>query len=291
MTPAGVDRHPWVGTAADPTGYPTVVKPDMFVPDWRGFYWGAPAARNRVRERWTVDTHAYGDRDAHQILNVVRDQGMNDSPVIVYFHGGRWREGHPDYYDSLGEEWAKAGAVFISAGYRQAPRSSLGDAVDDAVAAVGWAVDHAGDLGGDPRRVWVTGHSSGAHLAAMVALTDWPGAGDLPVAGLICQSAPVDITQAGRTEAEAETMDPSRVIVRAPSRVLLAYGVPEEQRRGEAGNIYQWHAHRLAASLGAFSNGTKVVKLANANHLEVALAFGDPTSPLFRESVRMIFED
>lgn len=288
MTISRNDPHPWAGTSADPADYPTVAHPELFVPDWPAFYWSAPELRARLQRTRRVESHRFGDDDPHQVLNVVRDHDAHEAPVIVYFHGGRWREGHPDFYDALGDAWAGVGAVFVSAGYRLSPPHALEDAIDDAVAAVRWVADHASDIGGDAARLWVTGHSAGAHLAAMAAVTRWPGAGELPIAGLICQSAAIDIVDMGRPAGEAESMDPSRVLAHAPAEVLIAYGVPEAQRRGAPGDTFRRHGQALLTALTNAGLPARVLELPDTDHLQVALAFGDPASELFAESRRLI---
>lgn len=92
-------------------------------------------------------------------------------PVIVYYHGGGFVVGSVDIFDGLTRSLANAtGAIVISVDYRLAPRHPYPAAPSDAYAALLWAADNAGKLGGDRSRIVVAGDSAGADLAAVTAL-------------------------------------------------------------------------------------------------------------------------
>jgi acetyl esterase len=92
-------------------------------------------------------------------------------PVFVYLHGGGWVRGDLDTHDGLCRLLAEAAdCVVVSVDYRRAPEHRFPAAVHDAYAATAWAADHAGIVGGDPKRVAVGGDSAGGNLAAAVAL-------------------------------------------------------------------------------------------------------------------------
>ena len=87
-------------------------------------------------------------------------------PVIVWFHGGGLTGGHYATPKTLG----KSGNVVFSAGYRFATKVSVAEIIDDAAAAVAWALEHAEEYGGDLGQVFLAGHSAGAYLVSMLAL-------------------------------------------------------------------------------------------------------------------------
>lgn len=91
-------------------------------------------------------------------------------PLLVFFHGGGWVLGDLDSHDGLTRRLARdVGAVVVAVDYRLAPEHPFPAALDDALAAYGWAVAHAQELGADPTRVAVVGDSAGGNLAAVVA--------------------------------------------------------------------------------------------------------------------------
>ncbi|MFF1654166.1 alpha/beta hydrolase [Streptomyces sp. NPDC058255] len=92
-------------------------------------------------------------------------------PTVVFFHGGGWVIGGLDTHDPIARALCRdAGAVVVSVDYRLAPEARFPAAVDDAYAAVCWAAEHVGELGGDPGALVVAGDSAGGNLAAVAAL-------------------------------------------------------------------------------------------------------------------------
>jgi arylformamidase len=269
---------------ADPTACYTYQHPEDYHPDWKGFYEAALERRAAVRERLphAVDLK-YGPDLAH-IADVYRPaDGGTGRPVIVYFHGGRWREGHPAFYDHLAEPWAEAGAVFVSCGYRLAPAHSIDDAVDDAALAVRWAAGIAREHGGDPDRITVAGHSAGGHLTAMVTMTGRTDALERSagtVTGAVCMSAPVEV---------GGGLDPAAGITRAPRGVVVSYGDPEPNKKTEDGGFFARQGTLLAEALERFGADPVTVAMPDTDHIASCAAFGDPGSALFQAAHAVVF--
>jgi len=93
-------------------------------------------------------------------------------PIAVYFHGGGWTLfGGLDVCDWLPSRVAaELGAVVVAVDYRLAPQHPYPAAVDDCLAAVRWASEHADELGASPSRLAVFGDSAGGNLSAVIAL-------------------------------------------------------------------------------------------------------------------------
>ncbi|MDY6942480.1 MAG: alpha/beta hydrolase [Pseudomonadota bacterium] len=91
-------------------------------------------------------------------------------PVVVFFYGGRWKSGDRRLYDPLARSLAAAGIVVVVPDYRLYPEVRFPAFVQDGAAAVAWVMSHIHRFGGDPRRVYLMGHSAGAHIGSMLAL-------------------------------------------------------------------------------------------------------------------------
>lgn len=90
-------------------------------------------------------------------------------PVIMFFHGGRWTFGQKEQYAFVANTFAKEGYIVIVPDYSKYPDVRFPAFVEEAALAVSWAYDHSVDYGGNPKSLNVVGHSSGAHIGALVA--------------------------------------------------------------------------------------------------------------------------
>jgi acetyl esterase len=103
-------------------------------------------------------------------LRLYKPNSNRPLPLIMFFHGGGFMVGNLDTHDSLCRVLAaRTDAALLAVDYRLAPEHRFPAAPEDCLAATRWAIDHAEDLGVDPRRVAVVGESSGGTLSAVVA--------------------------------------------------------------------------------------------------------------------------
>lgn len=278
--------------AADPSAFYTCQNPDAFHADWQGYYSWATAQRSAVIATYPHDLAlAYGEHPS-QVMNVYRPDGAIDAHVVLYFHGGRWREGHPDFYDHLASPWVEAGAVFVSCGYRLAPEHDISSAVDDAAQALAWWTQNAGRFGADPHRITVSGHSAGGHLAAMVSLTDRaPDLGENgTVVGGVYMSAPLDlIDELPDDEPTAVRLSPARQVTRAPERTVISFGSPEPNHKALPAEFFAHQAQTLMHALDEAGIAYTAVSLGGLDHVGTARAFADPASALFSASRHVVF--
>ncbi|MBK5510093.1 alpha/beta hydrolase [Pseudomonas sp. TH15] len=113
---------------------------------------------------------AYGS-DARQKLDVyVPRHAVENAPVVVFFYGGSWNSGSRSDYSFVGEALASRGIVAVLADYRLYPQVRYPLFLEDSARAVAWTKTHIGEYAGNPQRVYLMGHSSGAYNVAMLAL-------------------------------------------------------------------------------------------------------------------------
>ncbi len=93
-------------------------------------------------------------------------------PVFVYFHGGGLETGDRQERLDFAHRMRAEGIGVVSAHYRLSPRARCPDYLQDAAAAVAWTLENIHRYGGNPQQVFVTGHSAGGYLAAMVCLAE-----------------------------------------------------------------------------------------------------------------------
>jgi acetyl esterase/lipase len=140
---------------------------------------------------------AYGP-DPQQRLDVYMPGGAAalPRPVVVFWHGGRWREGDKADYRFVGAALAESGYVTLVANYRHYPEVKMPGFMNDAAQAALWAATHANEYGGSREHLYLMGHSAGAQLAALLTLDPRyfaaTGQAAPHIAGVIGLSGPYD---------------------------------------------------------------------------------------------------
>jgi arylformamidase len=242
------------------------------------------AARGRVGE---PRRFAYG-AGRNEGLDVY-PCGTGGSPVHVFVHGGAWRAGRASEYAAAAEMFVDAGAHYVALDFDNAPDCG-GDLLvmaGQVRKAIAWVYRNAALFGGDAERMYVSGTSSGAHLAGVAATTDWQAQFGLPhdiVKGYTLCSGMYDL-EAPRLskrsayvrfsdEMEAE-LSPQRhlELVRAP--IVLLYGsleTPEFQRQ----------TREFAAALQRAGKAVELIRGESYNHFEIAETLGNPYGPMGR---------
>ena len=107
-------------------------------------------------------------------LNVFAPKKAEKAPVLIFIHGGSWNSGRKEIYDFMGSRLARRGVVTVIIDYPLAPTHKLPAMEKSSLMAVKWVKDNISNYGGDPEQIYVSGHSAGGHLAALVAIKKEP---------------------------------------------------------------------------------------------------------------------
>jgi acetyl esterase/lipase len=221
---------------------------------------------------------AYGEDAQHRLDVYVPDRAA-DAPraVVVFWHGGRWRFGDKADYRFVGAALAASGYVAVVANYRHYPQVRMPGFMDDAARAALWAAAHAGEFGGDRRRLYLMGHSAGAHLAALVTLnTGYFAATGQPaphIAGVIGLSGPYDFLPLLEPDVQ-DMFGPPQIypqsqpinFVRADAPpMLLVHGLDDVTVRPK-------NSRNLAAALSALGAPVTLKLYPNVSHAETVAA-------------------
>ena len=168
-------------------------------------------------------------------IRIYTPKGEGPFPILVYYHGGGWVIADLDVYDATPRALANAaGCMVVSVHYRQAPEHKFPAAPDDALTAFRWVVNHAAEIGGDPKRIAIGGESAGGNLAAVTTLMARDSSEQLPVHQLLIY--PVTSyrfdSESLRSEARAEPLNTAMMrwfwefYLAKPEDGLLAYASP-----------------------------------------------------------------
>ncbi len=148
-------------------------------------------ARERLQGRLDI---AYGDTPL-QNLDVFAAPESGNAPIHIFIHGGYWRALDKSAGSFVAEALVEAGATTVMLNHDLCPSVTLDDIVGQVRSAVAWIHANAGDLGGDPNRIFISGHSAGAHLAMMALGHDWESDGLPPdlIKGVVGVSGVYDL--------------------------------------------------------------------------------------------------
>ena len=245
--------------------------------------WSPAAPLNFLTRRDGIEitrSIPYGE-GKRRTLDVYRRRTAAPAPVVVFFHGGSWQGGSKASYLFVAAALARQGYAVVVPEYRVYPEVRYPDFLDDGARALRWAIDNATRFGGDPKKLFVMGHSAGAYIAAMLAFDRrWLGALDLvpdrDIAGLIGLSGPYDflplrdeILQVIFGGANQPATQPiSHVSPGAPAALLLT--------GARDATVDHTNSTRLAARLRAAGGEATVIHYRWPGHLGILGAFAPP---------------
>src|SRR5207237_2422306 len=155
----------------------------------------------RTRQRIGMPTRVSYGPSAIEQLDIFRTDRASDgrgAAVFLFIHGGAWRAGSAKTYAAPAEMFIRAGAHYIVPDFVwvQDAGGSLFPMAEQVCRAVAWVYENAASFGGDRERIYVGGHSSGAHLAAVALNTAWRPEFRLPadlIKGGMCSSGMYDL--------------------------------------------------------------------------------------------------
>jgi acetyl esterase/lipase len=117
-----------------------------------------------------VENTSKGFHNEKHRLDVFAPKEGNHLPVLVFVHGGAWYYGNKEIYSRLGHNLAEKNAITVITNYRLGPSANFMDMAEDCAAAIKWTYDNIEKYGGDKNRIFISGHSAGGHLSALITL-------------------------------------------------------------------------------------------------------------------------
>lgn len=250
------------------------------------------ANSNAVRSRLgQPQRFAYGPSQVEAMD--VYPTSQSAAPVCIFIHGGAWRGGLAQNNAFAAETFVQAGAHFVVPDFSwvQDVAGDLMPIADQLRQVVIWVYKNAHRFGGDPQRMYVCGHSSGAHLAAVLLTTDWSniqnGNAELPArllqGGLCCSGMydlkPVRLSARSAyvnfTDAVEQALSPQRHLQQLNVPVIVAYASlesPEFQRQGRD----------FRTAVQSAGKPARLLVLEGLNHFEVIETLAVPNGVLGR---------
>jgi arylformamidase len=223
-------------------------------------------------------------------LDVFTTRAAN-APVHVHVHGGAWRAGLAKDFAYPAEMFVNAGAHLVVLDFINVIEAGgdLMPMANQVRSAVAWVYKNAKSFGGDPERLYISGHSSGGHLAGVLLVTDWQKDFGLPanvIKGGVCASGMYDLKPARLsarsryikfTDEMEEKLSTQRHLDKLNAPVALVYGTAETPE-------FQRQSRDFAAAVKAAGKPVSLSVMEGYNHFEVMESLGNPYS-LFGRAV------
>jgi arylformamidase len=226
-------------------------------------------------------------------IDVFRTAKAN-APSILFVHGGAWRGGRSSQAAFMAEPFIKAGAHFLSLDFNNVleTKGDLFPMVDQLQRAVAWTYKNAKSFGGDPEKLYLIGHSSGAHLGGCLVTTDWAQRG-LPkniFQGALLGSGMYDLKPVSLSKRATyvkfsakmeQALSPLRHVDLLQTPLILTHGsleTPEFQRQTR-------DFHRVVVAAG---KPAKLLVGQGYNHYETQETLGNPYGFMGRPAMQMV---
>jgi arylformamidase len=231
--------------------------------------------------------HAYGATPIEG-LDIYMTKRPN-APINIFIHGGAWRVELAKNNAFAAELFVHAGAHFVVPDFAwvQDVGGSLTPMAEQVRRAVAWVQRNAPSFGGDPNRIYVSGHSSGGHLAGVILTTDWPKDFNLPpdtVKGGLCCSGIFDLkpvrlsarsSYVKFTDEMEQALSPQRHLDKLNAPVIVAYGTLETPE-------FQRQSRDFAAAVKAAGKPIQLLVGEGYNHFEIRETLANPYGLLGR---------
>src|SRR5438552_2720600 len=254
--------------------------------DWIARY-GAESARVRAELPMRFDVpfgrHHAERLDVFPASGAGLAAGRDPAPVHVFVHGGYWHRLDKADFSFVARAFREAVTVVVN--YALVPTVDLDELVRQVRASVAWVHANARSFGGDPARIFVSGHSAGGHLVAMLMATDWPRFAGLPadaikggvgISGLY-DLEPIRLSYLNETlklsPETARRHSPVHLVPSTRAPLLLPLGAKE-------GPEYHRQTDDLAAAWRRHDVACQVMDLAGLDHFSIVSLLGDPASEL-----------
>jgi arylformamidase len=215
------------------------------------------------------------------------------APVMVFLHGGAWRGGEARSQAYAAEMFVRAGAHWVVPDFATVMDVGLEGMAAQVRRAVAWTAEHAPAFGGDAARIYVGGHSSGAHLAGTVLVTDWPASFGLPadlVKGGLCVSGMYDL-RAVRLSARSsyvkfddrieDELSPQRHLDRLTAPVIVAYAERDSPE-------FQRQSREFAEAVKQAGRLQRLIVAPALNHFEISETLASPDGLLGRAALELM---
>ena len=211
------------------------------------------------------------------------------APVMVFLHGGDWRALSKDDSGFAAPAFVESGAVFVAPDFTPVPQATLPQMGAQVRRALLWLARNVAAYGGDPQRIHIAGHSSGANLAGQCLMADWKkefaaradliksalmisGLGDLEPVRLSFRNQNLKLSPAVAAQVSLFKQTPA---THCPLLVAVGERETDDYRLQSRELRHYWQAH---------GNRAELMELQGRHHFDAVIEWADPAGALFKAS-------
>jgi len=210
-----------------------------------------------------------------------------NAPIFVFIHGGRWLRGNAKDNGYAADLFVNAGVNYIALDFIQsdAANGDIRPMAEQVRRGIAWVYKNATSLGGDSKRFYVGGHSSGGHLCGVALVTDWQKDFGMPpdmITGGLLMSGIYDLKPARLSATRSayikfdddmeQSLSSIRHIGMLRAPITVTYGTNETPE-------FQRQSRDFAAAVKAAGKPVELVEAPNFNHFEMCESLGNPYGP------------
>lgn len=218
-----------------------------------------------------------------------------NAPIFIFVHGGRWLRGASKDYGFPADLFVNAGVNYIALDFIavDAAKGDLRPMAEQVRRAIAWVYKNAASFGGDTKRFYVGGHSSGGHLCGVALVTDWEKEFGLPadfITGGLLMSGLYDM-KAPRLSARSNyvkfdddmeyAMSSLRQLDKLRAPITVTYGTFESPE-------FQRQSRDFVTAVKAAGKPVELIEAPSFNHFEMCESLGNPYGPNGRAALKLL---
>ncbi len=247
------------------------------------------------------DVPYYEGENAHPVkhkLDLFLPKGLKDYPVLFFVHGGAWKMGDKSQfgiYSNIGKHFAAAGVGTVVINYRLSPGVKSPEHIKDVARAFAWTHKNIAKHSGRPDRIYISGHSAGGHLVALLAtneqylkaegLATKDIRGAIPVSGVYDISARFMPDVFGTDADEHKMASPIRQVRAGLPPFLILYADKDFPGCGKV------TSEAFCTALKDKEDRAETMEIAGSDHIQILISLAKTDDKVFKKVLDFIRTD
>ena len=261
----------------------------LHVPDFETYFgrWDKLSEETRKNRVYIKDLE-YGDH-SRECLDIF-PSAMPNSKALVFIHGGYWQQFDKTKFHFVADAFLLRNITTVLINYPLAPAATMDEMVASCHKAMRWLQQNLSAFNGDPKQVYIIGHSAGAHLAAMLVEKESVKAIQNHIRGICTISGlfdllPIQLSYINQTlhidKEMALRNSPIELLPAQDCPILIAAGTAETEEFKDQGRKFYNNWKNKAGSV-------ELIELPGLNHFSILDSLVDENAFLHKRMVKLM---